>query len=216
MLDVPTAKVARYETDFTHCIICQEQTEELLVEKPTAYGKVLEFIAERAKYGDGNYPDISRRIRNLTAEDLTSRKASWHRKCYQDTVHTSMCKRAKERYEKTLASRDRPGRRESTESHSSDAGTFTRSQSSPYDKDLCFFCERGALYNNPLHNITTENAGRTLKRAVEKSSNEKLSVKLCTAISLEDAHAIDIKYHKRCWATNVTHVLCKGSDQPAP
>ena len=49
-----TAKATRYDTDFTICIICQKQTEELLVEKPTAHWKVLEFTRDRAKYGDGH------------------------------------------------------------------------------------------------------------------------------------------------------------------
>ena len=37
----------------------------------------------------------------------------------------------------------------------------------------------------------------------------KLRVKLSTAVDTSDAHAIDIKYHKTCWATNVTNVLPK-------
>ena len=30
-------------------------------------------------------------------------------------------------------------------------------------------------------------------------------MKLNTAINSEDAHAIDIQYHKRCWRLNVFH-----------
>ena len=54
--------------------------------------------------------------------------------------------------------------------------------------------------------IATENAGLSLKEAIRKSGDDKLQVKLCTAINPEDAHAIDIKYHKRCWAMHVTNV----------
>lgn len=32
-------------------------------------------------------------------------------------------------------------------------------------------------------------------------------MKLCTAVNASDSHAIDIKYHKKCWVTNVTNVL---------
>ena len=32
-------------------------------------------------------------------------------------------------------------------------------------------------------------------------------MKLSTAVDASDAHAIDIKYHKKCWVTNVTNVL---------
>ena len=36
-MGMSTAKAARYDTDFTFCIVCQEQTEELLVQKRTAH-----------------------------------------------------------------------------------------------------------------------------------------------------------------------------------
>ncbi|RXM92640.1 hypothetical protein EOD39_19920 [Acipenser ruthenus] len=119
----------------------------------------------------------------------------------------------KERYEKQMASKCI--RRESSSSHSSGSGTFTRFQSALYNKDLRCFCENGASYKNPLHTIATENAGHSLKEAIEKSGNEKLHAKLCTSINPEDAHAIDIKYHKRCWAMHVTNVRLRAMN-PSP
>ena len=56
-----------------------------------------------------------------------------------------------------------------------------------------------------MHQIATENAGRGLEEAIKQSGNEKLAVKLNTAINPEDAYAIDIKYLKRCWSLNVFH-----------
>ena len=162
------------------------------------------FIRQRACYGDNDYPEISRRLGDVTSNDLVSSLATWHRKCYQDTVHAGMCNRTKGHYEQRTASKST--RRESISSNSSFTGTFTRSQSTPFNKDLCFFCENEASYNNPLHTVATENAGHSLKEAIKKSGDEKLQVKLCTAINPEDAHAIDIKYHKRCWAMHVTNV----------
>ena len=90
----PEAKVARQDTDYSLCIICQKTTGEDLVEKPTAYEKVLTFITERASHGDGIYPMISRRLGHVTCENLETKSATWHRKCYQETVHAGMCKRA--------------------------------------------------------------------------------------------------------------------------
>ena len=37
--------------------------------------------------------------------------------------------------------------------------------------------------------------------------NNKLKVRLCSAIDPTDAHAIDVLYHNVCWANNVTNVL---------
>jgi hypothetical protein len=38
-------------------------------------------------------------------------------------------------------------------------------------------------------------------------------VNLSTAISPNDAHAIDIQYHNKCWTTHVTNVLRKQSQE---
>ena len=48
--------------------------------------------------------------------------------------------------------------------------------------------------------------------AIETAENDRLQVKLSSAIDSEDAVAIDIKYHKKCWARNVSSVLRKGAD----
>ena len=53
-------------------------------------------------------------------------------------------------------------------------------------------------------------AGGSIYAAVKKLGDPKLLVKLSTALnSSQDAHAIDIRYHKNCWAKYVTGVLRK-------
>ena len=85
----PPAKVARCECiDFSRCIICQTHTVDELVERPVAHEKVLQFIKERASYGDGICPETWKRLANTTSQDLVTNSATWHRKCYQDTTHT--------------------------------------------------------------------------------------------------------------------------------
>ena len=46
---------------------------------------------------------------------------------------------------------------------------------------------------------------------MKKEGDEKLHVKLSTAVDSRDAHAIDIKYPKNCWSKHVTNVLRKHS-----
>ena len=46
---------------------------------------------------------------------------------------------------------------------------------------------------------------------MKKEGDDKLHVKLSTAVDSKDAHAIDIKYHKNCWTKHVTNVLRKHS-----
>ena len=83
---------------------------------------------------------------------------------------------------------------------------FTRSKSTPFCSNVCFFCGKGHTDYMPLHKVATDKAGSSLKNAVEKANNNTLKVKLSTAINQEDAHAIDIRYHKKCWATHVNHL----------
>ena len=45
------------------------------------------------------------------------------------------------------------------------------------------------------------------------SGNHKLSVKLNTSIAPDDAHSIDTKYHKNCWAIHVSHVLRRETSE---
>lgn len=89
---LPLAKKAKLDennTDFASCILCQNvNNSEQLVEHPKCYDKLIEFVEKRASYNDGIYPDIWNRLRNTTADILKSKSASWHRTCYQNTVHT--------------------------------------------------------------------------------------------------------------------------------
>ena len=55
--------------------------------------------------------------------------------------------------------------------------------------------------------MSTTSAGQFIRDAVEISGNERLRIKLSTAIDTNDAHAIDIKYHSKCYVNNVTSVL---------
>ena len=84
---------------------------------------------------------------------------------------------------------------------------LTQSQASPYNKDACFFCNEVAGYQKTLHSVTTTTAGQLIRDAVEISGNGKLRNKLSTAIDINGAHAIDVKYHNKCYVNNVTSVL---------
>ena len=69
---------------------------------------------------------------------------------------------------------------------------------------MCFFCDKAAGYREQLRTVSTKSAGKSLR------------VKLSTAVDLKDAHAIDIKYHKKCWGNNVSTVLCRQSADTKP
>ena len=84
---------------FKLCIICQTQTDDELVEKPVSHAKKLfHKITERPPYGDVKFAEVRSFLKGFPFEELVSR----HRTCYQETTHSGMIKRAKERYETEL------------------------------------------------------------------------------------------------------------------
>lgn len=191
------------------CIICQEKTDENLVEKPGCHDKTLQFIKEWASYGELKYVRSWGKLQSYSLESVKE-KGSWHRSCYKNTVHFGMLKRAKERYERQLEGPDLTRRKSAMEGASPQ---MTRSKTVPYDKNVCFFCEGSAGYRQTLHSVSTSSAGESLRAAIQMSSNDKLRVKLSSAIDPSDAHAIDIKYHRKCWVNHVTSELRRGKIQ---
>lgn len=193
--------------DFSLCLVCQSRKEEELVTNPTSYKTLYETISIRASYNEQKYVEVWAYIKGFSSEDLKVRSATWHRTCYQDATHSGMVKRARDRYEREMAGPDLKRKRAIL----SPATQLTRSKTTPYNRDVCFFCEKVAGYRETLRTVSTKSAGKSLHDAIEISSNDKLRVKLSTAVDLKDAHAIDIKYHKKCWGNNVSTVLRKSS-----
>ena len=75
-----------------------------------------------------------------------------------------------------------------------DSQQITRLKTILYDKNVGFFCEGDAGYRQSLYRVLTSSAGESLRVGSEMSSNDKLRIKLSSAIDPSDAHAIDIKY----------------------
>lgn len=183
------------ELNFKLCIVCQKETDIGLVDNPVSHEKLLKFIRERFEYGDSKFAAIRDLLGDITPQQLVLNNASWHRGCYQEAVHIGKLKRVQERYERDGNDEDSKRKK------------FTRSQTAPYDKEVCFFCEDGPAYRETLHSVSTSSAGQFIRAAVQITGNERLMTKLSTAINTDDAHAIDIKYHNKCYTTNVRNVL---------
>jgi len=49
-----------------------------------------------------------------------------------------------------------------------------RSQTTPFDKTVCFFCEEKGNAKQPLHNVSTFAAGESLNEAINLSENDVL------------------------------------------
>ena len=73
-----------------------------------------------------------------------------------------MCKRAKEKYLRQTRS---------SATNVNNPETLTRSKTCPYDRDVCFFCDGAARYQDPLHEVRTENAGISLRNAIDQKGD---------------------------------------------
>ena len=183
-----------------------------LVEKPEAHGKVWVSIEEWSKYGNPQYTEVWKKLRFTSVPELEVGRASWHRSCYKDAVHAEMLRRARERYERQLEDPNE-SRRKSRPDSSVGIPQITPSKTSLYNKNVSFFCDGPPGYRENLHNISTFSAGESLRTAIGMLGNDKLSVKLNTSIAPDDAHSIDIKYQKNCWAIHVSHVLRRETSE---
>ncbi len=57
------------------------------------------------QYGDTNYPSVNSRLQDVEPEDF-GKNVTWHRSCYQDTVHPGKTEQARKRYEKSVSAND--------------------------------------------------------------------------------------------------------------
>lgn len=187
-----------------------------LVHQPSleTYSKFLSFVHERGKYGDADYPQISKQLQPYSASDLQQNNAVWHRNCYKSTCNSQHLQRVKIRYQRaceegkpenlqTRRGRPSTGPAETaaTPSCSSGETLYTHSAAAAASKEKCFFCQKQT--KDSLHEVSSFNAGKQLKEAVQKSNNQQWKVQLSAAITADDARAIDVKYHLKCWVQNV-------------
>ncbi|XP_068720481.1 uncharacterized protein [Montipora capricornis] len=199
--------------DFKVCIVCQKADKVALVDNPAfaSFEKVLTCLEEWASYGDTSYWQAWEKLKLLSPSSLEKEQPSWHRTCYQDVTHSGVLKRAQQRHERQLVGPNESRRKSSVNVNSDERSILTRSRTSPFSKDVCFFCDCKAGYRETLVNVKTFGAGESLRKAISLSHNEKLTVKMNTALAANDAHSIDIKYHTNCWSKNVSNVLRRPS-----
>ena len=199
--EAPALKRSCLDTNYSKCIICQEENKHDLVVSPTNSQNMLDSVKERALYGDSYFPEVNRRLQIVTEEELVVSKATWHRICYQQTTNKELIILAKERYEGRKSDLDAPTSAEATNNPT------RRSLCPTYEKKNCFFYDEEISKRNPLHKVATLNAGKNPKDAVNLNNNDKLKVRLNEALNPLDAHAIDLLYHKKCWAINISNLL---------
>ncbi len=208
-------KSAKDTVDWKLCILCQESTARkgALIQNPKSksYQKLLDAVEERASLQDETYIGSQEHLKQFNKETFIEKKPVWHRGCYSDATNPISLQQARDRLQHAKSTgshvEKKRGhkRRLSQMEESATTAPFTRSATEPLKKSYCFFCQKDD--GQTLFTVRTENAGKELRRALEISQDQVLTTRLNNAIPPSDAHAIDVRYHKLCWARHVFHVL---------
>ena len=144
--------------DYKLCIICQKSTSEIVIKpKEQSLVKVLEYIKQYSDLGDPDITSVFKRFVNLTAQNVHSKYAIYHKNCYSNVVNERNLGRAIERqkrakknnYDATFIS---PKRRRPTfsprttileqSSSISNSAKRLRSTVAPCNSSMCIICQK--------------------------------------------------------------------------
>lgn len=189
---IPTADTVEVDTDWDKCVLCQDVKGEALQCPATSRrknaGAGYKTLAENlAAFKNINCLPSSILFRlgwQNTEEILTSHKAKWHDSC-------------RLQYNKTKL--DRATKRHASSAESADDSTskkFIRRNSgkSTDATELCFFCDKPAELNEPLHRASTFGLDAHVRECALQLQDENLLAKLSTG----DLIALEAKYHVQC------------------
>ena len=84
--------------DYKWCIICQKSTSETVIKpKEDSLVKVLKYMKQYSDLSDPNTTSVFKQLGNLTAQNLHSKDATYHKNCYSNVVIERNLGRAIER-----------------------------------------------------------------------------------------------------------------------
>ena len=194
------------------CIICQKSTSKTVTKpKEESLVKVLNYMKQCSDLSDPNITSVFKRFDNLTAQNLYSKDAIYHKKCYSIVVNERHLgrvierqKQAKKNYDATFISPKR-GRPTSfspcttiLEESSSTSNSAKRLQSTvtPYNYSMCIICQKeGGI----LRKVETKPKGFKMFEVAKTIDDKRFFIRLNTLCNTADAVANDVQYHQCCW-----------------
>jgi hypothetical protein len=189
-------------TDFTICIICQEEPMKYKLSKPrdlSSYETFLQSVNKRSEFGNPDFVKISHRFVGLTAAHLLSKGAQWHRNCYSDATNKSNTERDERKYH---PSNTVERTRTKCAGRPSDI-RLTRSVCPMFDRNECFFCQGKDVskVDEVRHACQSESVAKSIQDIIHNSDNDSWKVQLADIIAEGDFLARDIVYHSSCKVT---------------
>jgi len=226
--------IKKQSIDFDLCLKCQgeqwvntknkgRELESLTYPKHESYQKFLDYTSQRAEYRNPDFVHLNQRLHGLSAEILERNHAVWHRTCYSEVTHKGHTDRDKKRYEKALSAKSssvlsykKEGGRpmsssttmpDSSESAESMKRSLTRSHVSPFNRELCFYCQdikhekkhaRSGSNPEQVHLCRTSDIGKSVKKIVDASHNDQWKLNMADILAEGDFLSRDIRYHTSC------------------
>lgn len=187
--------------DWTKCVICQLDDSDVLrnpvdsnrSDDSEVYDKFYKNLLEFQTLDC--LPVQNLKLKNVSAIDLKTNNALWHRKCSLKFSDLKL-ERAKKRKNSENATKI-------TSSSCSPVKTRRLRNSQSFSVcstlEICIFCNKSG---GELHNASTENISATVKRYATDLNDTNLLVKISGAC---DLLAMDAKYHLTC----LTALYCR-------
>ena len=125
---------------------------------------------------------------------LLENNGQYHKECYKKVVHTTNLERLRIRVQKRgrLIEED-----ENSSFREEEPPTkLLRSNSYPFDKDLCIICQKPGGY---LRKVACTKTGETMLACAETIGDKDLLLRLNNVPDATDAVANDAQYHLLCW-----------------
>ncbi len=203
---------ALLDTDWTKCVICQEDKSEKLncpaeSKRPdvgAGYISLAEDVTSFSNAGCLTKPFNISRIDDGDGIEATLQR---HTVKFHNTCRLQ--------YSKTRLQRAMKRKSTDTESSAIGAGKKTcrhqhpRQQNRNKDSLLCLFCEKPASPSDPLHEAMTKMVSDRVKRCATKILDERLLAK----VSAGDLIASEAKYHAKCLVALYNAARSKTSEQ---
>ena len=197
------------------CFICKKDVKssdnyKVYSFNPTlsSIDTLIDCIKKRHEYGELEFSELYKEIKDMPAQDLFNQGISYHKQCYASSTNKSKIERGKVRFEKGKESSStnvivnksagrpkKPGGTQESESRTSRDFLF--------DKYLCIFCQEGK--SEILHSVETVNMGNQFleigKQRINDAVKRRLSLLVADGNPLS-AVTYDMKYHLSCLVKN--------------
>ena len=186
--------------DTHQCVICGlPGNSKDYVHTPTEEGikTLVACVKQRSDLCDPQYSLINRKLATLYDQTTDTFDVTYHRACYQTTTNRTMISRIEKKFKETVG---KPEANQAEIENDREQGSVpdrtTRSSVNPFDKSLCFFCQTDNKELS-LHRCLSKNMSHSISECIK--GNQVLEIRMNSAIGHDDARAIDVKYHLRCF-----------------